>query len=87
MGEDDDVYVPMPMRNPRRLVGVDPGRLAAAEKVVEAALGELAAIAQYDPRWTGVRLNDAPGRQQIVERAYDAWVALSAPPTGSGAHQ
>lgn len=38
------------------------------------ALVALSKIAQYDPRWTGQRVNDEPSRQKIIEIAYDALV-------------
>jgi hypothetical protein len=38
----------------------------------EGALAVLGRIAQYDPRWVGMHVNDAPNRQQIIAMAYDA---------------
>lgn len=40
-------------------------------------LAALQSIAQYDQRWKGQRVNDAPSRQQLVERAYDAWSLIT----------
>ena len=40
----------------------------------------LRSIAQYDPRWTGQHSNDAPSRQQLIERAFDALSSLPPSP-------
>jgi hypothetical protein len=40
----------------------------------------LLSIAQYDPRWTGQHVNNAPSRAQLIAKAFDA---LCAPPVGT----
>lgn len=37
----------------------------------------LSNIAQYDPRWKGQKVNDAPSRGKIIEWAYDCLVATN----------
>jgi hypothetical protein len=37
--------------------------------------GALQHIAQYDPRWKWMKVNDAPGRARLVAWAFDAWKA------------
>jgi len=55
-------------------------RALAAEATVDRYKGAIAVlwrIAQYDPRWVGMHVNDAPGRSKIIALAYDAHHALS----------
>jgi DNA repair ATPase RecN len=47
-------------------------KLADKAQALSEAVTELQGIAQYDPRWTGMHVNDAPSRAQLIERAYDA---------------
>ncbi len=37
----------------------------------------LTSIAQYDPRWIWMSNNDAPNRQQLIERAFDAVIEVA----------
>ncbi len=37
----------------------------------------LTSIAQHDPRWIWAHTNDAPNRQQLIERAFDAVIAVA----------
>lgn len=36
--------------------------------------GVVQSVAQYDPRWEGQHVNDAPSRSQLVERSFDALI-------------
>jgi uncharacterized small protein (DUF1192 family) len=43
---------------------------------IERLRAALTQIAQYDPRWHGQKVNDAPNRQHLIERAF---LALAPP--------
>ena len=52
-------------------------RAIAAERTIREQREALRWIAEYDPRWTGQHVNDAPSRAQIIARAFDALAALA----------
>lgn len=66
------------LSNPSRTPATSVRRMAIEELCdeIERLRGALHGIAQYDPRFEGQHLNNAPSRQELIGRAYDAWKGI-----------